>query len=445
VGDAPCVEHIIVLRHLDEADCAMRSGRDLWWHEVVENQPPFAETERMPADSPAVLYFTSGTTGLPKGAIWTQVGFVAKQALDKGILGDFRPEDRWMWLSDMGWMVGATTAVAPTYHGGSIVIAEGVPDFPTPDRFWRLVEQYRVSYLGVTPTLIRSLMRRGVEDVQHREFADLRMIFSGGEPWTETPWKWLFENVARRRMPILTGCGGTEIGGSLVIGTLLHPLRAGAIGGPAPGMGVDVVDDAGNSLGANEVGELVLRSPSIGLTAGLWKDPDGSRYLESYWRTIPGMWVQGDWAMHDDAGLWYVLGRSDDTIKVSGKRTGPSEIENVLLETGKVSDAAAIGVPDPVKGAAVVCVCVPMPGEVADARLVEELREAVARGMGNSYRPKTVLLVSDLPRTRNLKVMRRVIRAAFTGEDPGDLSALVNPEAVEEVTRAVGALDDDGT
>ncbi|MBX7430506.1 AMP-binding protein [Mycobacterium sp. Y57] len=440
VGSTPSVRHVVVVRRLDSVDTPMRNGRDLWWHELIDAQPSTAETERMPADSPAVLLFTSGTSGVPKGAIYTQVGFVAKQALDMTICADFRPDDRWMWMSDMGWMVGAMTAVVPTYSGASFVIAEGTPDFPTPDRFWRLAEDYRVSYLGMAPTLVRSLMRRGVLDVQDREFADLRMIFSGGEPWTATPWNWLFDNVCRRRVPILTGSGGTECGGSLVIGTPIHPMRPGAIGGPAPGMGTDVVDAAGNSLGPNEVGELVMRSPSIGLTAGLWNDPDGERYLASYWQKIPSMWVHGDWAMHDDAGLWYVLGRSDDTINVAGKRTGPSEIENVLLETGEVSEAAAVGMPDSVKGTAIACVCIPMPGKDADSCLVERLGDAVAHGMGSSYRPKAVLLVDDLPRTRNQKIMRRVVRSAFTGEDPGDLSALVNPDAIEKVRTAFRAL-----
>ncbi|MFO1188689.1 MAG: AMP-binding protein [Alphaproteobacteria bacterium] len=431
LAQAPSVKHVFVVRHLGDAlPVTMTKGRDLWWHDVVAGQPTDARTEPMPANAPAVLLFTSGTTGKPKGAIYDQVGFIAKQALDMGLCTDFRDTDRYMFLSDMGWMVGAMTAVIPSFHGGSFVVAEGAPDYPDSDRFWRLADSYGVSYLGLAPTVVRTLMRYPIEEVRRYHFDKLRIIFSGGEAWTETPWSWLFENVCKRRVPILNGSGGTECGGCIVVGTLLHPLKPGSIAGPVPGMGTDVVDDGGKTLGPNQVGELVLRVPSIGLTRGLWNDPEGARFRETYWENIPGLWVHGDWTMYDEDGLWYVLGRSDDTIKISGKRTGPSEIEGLLMETGQVSDVAAIGIPDPIKGSTLICVCVPMPGVTVDASLQNHMAEAVTKSMGRSYRPKAVVFVSDLPRTRNMKIMRRVVRAVFTGKEPGDLSALVNPEAV---------------
>ena len=442
VAHAPSVQHVITVKHLGErmeksAPVAMTPGRDLWWHDFVAGQAADCVTEPMPVESPAVLLFTSGTTGKPKGAIYTQINFIVKEVLDYGICTDFGPDDRWFFLSDMGWMVGSMCAVVPMYHGGSMFIAEGAPDFPTTDRYWRMVDQFQVTYLGLAPTVVRSLMRCDIAEVQRYRFDKLRIIFSGGEPWSDTPWNWLFDNVCHGRVPILNGTGGTEVGGCIAVGNLLSPLKPGSLSDAALGVGADIVDDQGRSLGPNQVGELVLRVPSIGLTPGLWKDPGDERYLESYWRTIPGMWRQGDWAMRDEDGLWFILGRSDDTIKISGKRTGPSEIEGLLLETGKVSEAAAIAVPDPVKGSALVCVCVAMPGVTPDDAVRAQLREAVSRGMGRSYQPKDVVFVSDLPRTRNMKIMRRVVRSVFTGEDPGDLSSLVNPEVVTELQKLV--------
>jgi acetyl-CoA synthetase len=347
------------------------------------------------------------------------------------ICADFKASDRFFFISDMGWMGGAMCACIPSYFGGSLLVAEGTPDFPDTGRFWRLVQDHQVTYLGVAPTLIRSLMRYGDEEVQRYDLSALRVTCSGGEAWTEAPWRWFFKHVCKERLPFLNIVGGTEVGGCNFTGTLHHPLRPGSFGARGLGAGVDIVDDSGQPVGAGQVGELVLRNPNIGFTKSLWQDDE--RYLDSYWRTIPGVWVHGDFAMRDEDGLFYILGRSDDTIKVSGKRTGPSEIETLLTGTGKVSEAAVIGVPDEIKGSAIVCVCVPMPGVAADAALQAELSQAVVHGMGTSYRPRQVLLVSDLPKTRNMKIMRRVVRAVYKGDSPGDLSALVNPETVAEL------------
>ena len=433
LAEVDSVQHVVVLRRLGSAlETPLQAGRDHDWQGLVEAMPPTLDTEPMPAEAPALLLYTSGTTGRPKGCIWTHVGFLGSMVTrDMHLCGDFKPTDRWFFMSDMGWMVGAMCACIPSYFGASLLVAEGVPDFPDTDRFWRLVERHRVTYLGVSPTLVRGLMRHGHEAVERRDLSALRITCSGGEAWTEAPWRWFFEHVCRRRIPIINISGGTEVGGCIFTGTVHHPLRPGSFAGPALAMGADIVDDGGRPVPPGEVGELVLRLPSIGMTKGLWRDPE--RYLDTYWRTLPGVWFHGDYARRDADGLCYILGRSDDTIKVSGKRTGPAEIENLLMATGAISEAAAIGVAEPDKGAAIVCVCVAMPGVAADAALERRLSAAVERGMGASYRPRRVLLVSDLPKTRNMKVMRRVVRAVFEGREPGDLSALVNPEAVREL------------
>ncbi|MCW5656984.1 MAG: AMP-binding protein [Burkholderiaceae bacterium] len=433
LASAPSVRHVLVLRHLGAAiDCPMTAGRDHDWAATVAHQPNERPTTEMAAEDAAVLLYTSGTTGKPKGCVWTHVSFLGSMVTrDMHICADFRPSDRFFFMSDMGWMVGAMCACIPSYFGGSLLVAEGTPDYPDSGRFWRLVQDHKVTYLGVAPTLIRGLMRYGDADVERHDLSALRVAVSGGEAWTEAPWQWFFDHVCKRRLPFLNIVGGTEVGGCNFTGTVHHPLRPGSFGMGGLGVGADIVDEAGEAVGPGRVGELVLRNPNIGFTKSLWRD-DG-RYLDSYWRTLPGLWVHGDFAMRDEDGLIYILGRSDDTIKISGKRTGPSEIETLLTGTGKVSEAAVIGVPDELKGSAIVCVCVAMPNVAADAALQKELSAAVVKGMGTSYRPRQVLLVRDLPKTRNMKVMRRVVRAVYKGESPGDLSSLVNPETVTEL------------
>ena len=260
------------------------------------------------------------------------------------------------------------------------------------------------------------------------EVSSLRLCVSSGEAWTPDAWWWTFRTVLRERGPIINYTGGTEIGGGILSGTVVQPMKPCSFSGMVPGTGADVVDMEGRSLGPNTVGELVMRRTSIGLSRGLWNDRE--RFLNSYWRDIPGLWRQGDWAYYDEEGFWYVLGRSDDTLKIAGKRTGPAEIEALLNGTGKVLEAAAIGIPDAIKGEVVGCIVVLRPGVEPGPALEQELAQAVMTGLGHAYRPKFVMTVPDLPRTRNMKVMRRIVRAACLGKPLGDTSSLVNPEAV---------------
>jgi acetyl-CoA synthetase len=279
-------------------------------------------------------------------------------------------------------------------------------------------------------------MRHGDAPLAGRDLSSLRILGSTGEPWNPESWRWLFERAGRSRVPIINYSGGTEVSGGLVVGNVLTPIKPCSFAGPPPGIDADVVDDQGRPV-RGQVGELVVRQPWIGMTRGFWRDPE--RYEQTYWRRFPGVWVHGDWAAIDKDGLWYILGRSDDTIKVAGKRLGPAEVESVLVEHPAVLESAAIGIPDDTKGQALVCFCVLRPGHTPDAALAEALKALVASRLGKPLRPSAVEFVKDLPKTRNAKVMRRVIRSTYLNEPPGDLTSLENPQAVEEIKKVASS------
>ena len=428
-ASSPTLAHLIVLRRAGNA-VTWNGRRDRWWHELVAGQPDTAPTEQMEADAPYLLIFTSGTTGKPKGVVLTHVGFPMKVVVDLWLTMDFKAEDRMLWMSDMGWVVGPIIVYGVPVMGGTLVLAEGAPNFPDAERMWRLVEAHRVSYLGVAPTTIRSFMAQKSEPWKRYDLSRLRICVSSGEAWTPDAWQWLFDKIGGGRMPLLNFSGGTEMIG--IVGcTVLRPLKPCGFNTPIPGTGADVLDEQGRSTPPGTVGELVMRRPPIGLTQGIWRDAE--RYIQTYWSTWPDIWHHGDFASRDADGHWFIWGRSDDTLKIAGKRTGPAEVEALLMATGKLAEAAAIGVPDPVKGSALVLVCSLKAGIAPSRELEQELARAVTHGLGTPFSPKAVLLVADLPKTRNLKIMRRVIRAAYLGEDPGDLSSLVNPESVDEL------------
>ncbi|MBN2117405.1 MAG: AMP-binding protein [Anaerolineales bacterium] len=437
----PTLKHIIVLKRTGQ-EITMKEERDHWWHELVMSQPDSASTEVTSAEDPLMVIYTSGTTGQPKGALHTHCGFPVKAAQDMAFGTDVHASiaehsargDVIYWMTDMGWMMGPWLVFGTLLLGATLLIYDGAPDFPGPDRLWVMVERHGITQLGVSPTLIRSLIPHGEKQFKKHDLSALRFFASTGEPWNPEPWMWLFEKVGESKRPIINYSGGTELSGGIVMGNPLLPIKPCSFSAPCPGMAADVLDEHGNPV-RNAVGELVIKAPWIGMTRGFWKDKQ--RYLDTYWSRWENIWVHGDFAAVDSDGLWYILGRSDDTIKIAGKRLGPAEVESILVRHEGVVEAAAIGVPHEVKGSELVLFAVLKPGLSPNDGLRRELKEMVVAEMGKPLAPKSILFVSDLPKTRNAKVMRRMIRAAYLGQEPGDTSSLVNPHAVEEIRKAI--------
>ena len=426
----PSVRKVIVHRRVVR-EIPWTHGRDENWEVLLEDDPDRARTEELDPEDPLMIIYTSGTTGKPKGTLHVHGGFPVKSAQDMAHCFDIGPQDTVFWYTDLGWMMGPWLIFGTLTLGTTMLLYEGTPDHPSPNRLWRMVEQHKVTVLGVSPTLVRGLMTHGDEVPAGHDLSSLRILGGTGEPWNPEPFTWYFHHIGGGRIPVINYSGGTEVSGGIICGNVITHLRPCSFAGPVPGMAADVLDADGRAV-RGEVGELVIRNPWPGMTRGFWGDRE--RYLETYWNRFEGVWVHGDWAYVDpEDGLWYVLGRSDDTIKIAGKRLGPAEVESVLVGHAAVAEAAAIGVPDELKGEALVCFVILRPGQTGSEALARELQDLVAGALGKPLRPRAVHFVGDLPRTRNAKILRRVVRSVYTGKDPGDLSALENPSALAAI------------
>ena len=403
---------------------------------LAEGETPFQtlqgnlEAREMESMDPFMLIYTSGTTGRPKGTVHYHAGFPLKAALDLALLFDLRPGERLFWFTDLGWMMGPWAILGGLALGGTVLLYEGAPDFPHPGRVFELLERHRITHLGLSPTLVRALIPHGEEAVRRFDRSSLRVLGSTGEPWNLEPYLWFFQVVGEGRLPIVNYSGGTEISGGILGNVLLRPIKPMGFNAALPGIQAAVLDEGGNPV-RGQVGELVILRPWPGMTRGFFRDE--ARYLETYFGRFPGVWTHGDLALLDEEGHFYILGRSDDTLKVAGKRVGPAEVETAALTHPALKEAAAIGVPHEVKGEAIVLFAVLKPGYTPDSGLAEEVAEKVASVLGKPLRPERVVFVPDLPKTRNAKIMRRVVRRAYLGEELGDLSSLENPEAVEAI------------
>ena len=419
----------LVVSYAGRSDVPWTAGRDRSFERALaaaERRGPAATS----SEDPVLLVYTSGTTGQPKGVVHVHGGLTVKLAAEGAFQFEMRPEDRVMWVTDMGWVMGPWSVVAGLANGASVGCYDGAPDFPDPGRLWRLAESLGLTVLGVSPTLIRALQPHGAEAARAADLSRLRAFGSTGEPWNPDPWWWLFRDVGGERIPIINISGGTEAGACFLSSHIMQGLKPTSVGGPSPGMAMDVYNEEGHPV-RGEVGELVCVKTWPGVTRGFWGGDD--RYFSTYWGRWPNVWVHGDWASVDEDGFWFLHGRSDDTLNVGGKRVGPAEIESAAVEMPEVVMAAAVGIPDPVKGEAIALFAVTAPGVEPDEKLAEAVAEAVAGRLGKAFRPGTVRFADDLPRTRSAKIMRRVVKARALGQPPGDLAGLENPAAVEAI------------
>ncbi len=419
------VEHVIVLRYKG-GPVTWDARRDVWWDELLADQPPCCAPAELDSESRALLLYTSGTTGKPKGTVHTHAGALAQTTKEIWLAFDHQPGERFFWLSDIGWMMGAWEIIGNHHFGGTILLYDGAPDYPESGRLWSLIERHRITTLGISPTAIRMMMRHGVEHARRHDLSSLRLLGSTGEPWDEASYLWYFEHVGGGRCPIINISGGTEILGCFLMPMPIQPLKPCTLGGPAPGMAVDIFDEHGRSVPPGMTGHLVATKPAPSMTRGIWRDP--KRYLETYWARWHGVWSHGDWASVDAEGYWFLHGRADESMNVAGRKVGPAEVEDALTRHPSVSEAAVIGVPDALTGEAIVAFVVPNAGFEADPAA---LCGHVARALGPAFRPREVVVVTELPKTQSGKVVRRLMRQRYLGERCGDDSTLLNPAALE--------------
>ncbi|MBR7553177.1 AMP-binding protein [Allobacillus sp. SKP8-2] len=428
VADSPSIEKVFVVQRTNQ-EVSWDADRDVDWEQLKTLDTHF-ESVHTNGDDPYMIIFTSGTTGKPKGTLHTHHGFPVKAAFDAGVMMDVTEQDNIFWYTDMGWMMGPFLVYGGLMNGATITVFEGTPTYPEPSRIWELVEKHQVTHLGISPTLIRTLMTMDESYATKHDLSTLKMVGSTGEPWNDEPWMWLFEKVLKRKVPIINYSGGTEISGGILTNVLVKPIAPIAFNAAVPGMDVDIYDENGQSV-KDEVGELVIKQPWVGMTKGFYQDNE--RYENTYWNRYPDTWCHGDWVIYDQEGFYTITGRSDDTLNVAGKRIGPAELESIYVEHEAVVEAGVIGVPHEVKGESPVAFVVIKDQSKPESELIEELTNHAINRLGKAIAPREVYIVEDLPKTRNAKVMRRAIRTAYLGEDAGDLSALENPESVNQI------------
>jgi acetyl-CoA synthetase len=429
---APVVEHVLVWERL-AAYGELITGRDHTWSELVDLDGPALDAAPLDAEHPLFIAYTSGTTGRPKGAVHVHGGFLVKIAEEVAYQVDLHPGELLHWSTDLGWIMGPWEIVGALALGGTVLLTEGAPTHPRPDRLWEHVARHGVTTLGVSPTLVRALIAAGSRP-DHHDRNSLRVLASTGEPIDPDAYLWLHREVGDERLPIVNISGGTEVGACFLSPHPVVPTRLLSVGGPALGMDLDIVDGDGRTVPTGAVGELVCRQPWPSMTRGIWADPE--RYLDAYWRRFPDVWVHGDWASRNDDGYWYLHGRSDDTLNIAGKRIGPAEVESIVAMLPSVAECAAVGVPDPVKGETVWVVVIPKPDVSELDDLEAGVRSIVREHLGGSFVPARVVVAAALPKTRSAKIVRRAVRAAVTGEDPGDLSTLEDPSTIDAIRLA---------
>jgi len=428
----PLLEHVVWKRAAEEV---AQDVRDLDWQQtsIVAQASQLTPVSVTP-DTPFMVIYTSGTTGKPKGVVHTHGSFPIKIAHDSLVHFDVQPGDTYCWPADMGWIAGTLVLGCALLRGATLVCYDGAPDYPDWSRMSRVVERHKVTHFGSAPTLIRGM-------ASHEELAlvgdrsTIRLLITAGEGIAPEHFNWFQQRFSDGNAPLINYTGGTEVSGALLASVPIRPIVPSGFNTISPGVAVDVVDEAGQSV-TGKIGELAIRAPFIGMTHSFWQDDE--RYLETYWQAIPGIWLHGDLVLRTEEGDFFMMGRSDDTLKVAGKRLGPAEVEEVVLELGDVLEVAAIGVDDADKGQKLVVFVVPR-SDVAPT-LQGMVTDHVSKRLGRPFRPSMVHVVGQLPKTRSSKIMRRVIRSVYCGLPAGDMSSLDNPAALDEV-RAVSPVE----
>lgn len=426
-----CIDTVIIVNNTGHTPELSRHEHDWDTLMAATNLPEQPEPPcEMASDDPLLLIYTSGTSGKPKGAVHTHSGLPLKSALDLGLCMDLGIGDTLFWITDMGWLTAPVAVFGTLMNGATLAIYDGAPDSPDKNRLWNLVQDSGATHVGISPTFTRSLMKSEACPEQLSE--RVRLFLSTGEPWDDPSWQWLFETAGRCRIPIINYAGGTEIGGGILVNVLLRPIAPSCFNSQIPGMDASVADAEGQPL-FDQPGELVIDKPWLGMTRSFWNDD--AKYEREYFSRWPGRWVHGDMAIDHSNGFLEIRGRSDDTMNVAGKRVGPAEVESVVLSYKAVAEAAVVGVADEMKGQVPLCFVVLHPQAEAERGSIEgTLKTLVGEKFGKAFAPKAIHVVDALPRTKNGKLLRRVIKNAYLGNEIGDLSALDNYAAVEQIS-----------
>ena len=437
VEKCPSVESVIVVKRAN-VDVDMKEGRDFWYHELLKSARDYVEPLPVESNDPLYILYTSGTTGKPKGIVHNTGAYMVYNHAAYKWAFNIRDESVYWCTADIGWVTGHSSIVyAPLSHAATIVLYEGAPDYPTPDRWWEIIEKYGVTVFYTSPTAIRMLMGYGEKWLKKHSLSSLEILGSVGEPINPEAWIWYYKNVGKERCPIVDTWWQTETGGFMISpapGLVLVPLKPGSATLPLPSIEAEVVDENGKPAPTGVKGYLVLKKPWPGMLMTLYQDPQ--RYKEVYWSRFPNVYYTGDYAIRDADGYFWLLGRADEVLKIAGHRIGTMEIESALVSHPAVSEAATIGKPHEVKGESISIFAILKQSYEPTEELKQELKKHVRKVIGPVATPEEIYFVHSLPKTRSGKIMRRVLKAVLTDMPIGDLSTLEDEASVEEVKKA---------